>query len=172
MMAAASAAPAPRYSWQREPPRTAGITRRAIAFGVDAVIVFLLAWLLTFVIATFGALRIPDTATGGPAAGLLWIVSIFEAPIFLAYTTAFQHALGRTPGKLLLGLRVARADGQPMTLGDAFLRNLLCMLWFTPLAPAFILVDAWSLRTTELDQRLGDLAAGTVVLETSFAERL
>ena len=65
---------------------------------------------------------------------------------------------------------MARVDGGALTLGDAFLRNLLCMLWFTPLAPAFILLDAWSLRVTELDQRLGDLAAGTVVLES--AERL
>lgn len=166
---------ATRYSWQRDPPRTAGITRRALAFGADAVIVFTLAWTLTFVAATAGLLRIPDIEVLGqrsPAAGLLWIVSIFEAPLLLAYTTLFEAGIARTPGKLLIGLRVARIDGARLTLGDAFLRNLLRLLWVTPVGPIFVVLDAWSLRATELDQRLGDLAASTVVVDTRIEERL
>lgn len=163
------------YSWQRDPPRTASTTRRAIAFGIDAIIVFLLAWTFTFAIATAGLLRIPDSAILGqrsPAAGLLWIVSIFEGPLLLSYTTIFEATTARTPGKLLLGLRVARIDGAKASLGDSFLRNLLRLLWVTPLGPAFVVLDAWSLRVTELDQRLGDLAAGTVVLDERIQERL
>lgn len=155
------------YSWQREAPHTASTRRRAVAFGIDALIVFLLAWVFAFVAATTGILRIPDVDVLGqrsPVAGLLWVVSIFELPILLIYTTLFEGLGARTPGKLLTGLRVARLDGRPPTMGDAFLRNLLRLLWITPFGPAFIILDAWSIRITELDQRMGDLAAGTVVL--------
>lgn len=156
-----------RYSWERDVPRTASTTRRAVAFAIDAVAVFALAWTFSFFAASAGFLRIPDMPVGdirSPVLGLFWIVSIFELPILLAYTTLFEGYLGRTPGKLLTGLRVARLDGGLPTLADSFLRNLLRLLWVTPFGPAFILLDAWSLRVTELDQRLGDLAAGTVVV--------
>lgn len=148
-------------------PHTASTRRRAVAFAIDALIVFVLAWVFAFVAATAGLLRIPDVDVLGqilPVAGLLWVVSIFELPILLLYTTLFEGFGGRTPGKLLTGLRVARVDGHAPTLGDAFLRNLLRLLWVTPFGPAFIVLDAWSLRITELDQRMGDLAAGTVVV--------
>ncbi|HVM45697.1 MAG TPA: RDD family protein [Candidatus Thermoplasmatota archaeon] len=172
MEAAVAAAPdlAParrRYSWQREVPHTASTRRRAAAFAVDALVVFVLAWTFSFVAATANFLRIPDVDVLGqrsPVAGLLWVVSIFELPILLLYTTLFEGFGGRTPGKLLTGLRVARTDGAPATMGDAFLRNLLRLLWITPFGPAFVLLDWWSLRITELDQRMGDLAAGTVVV--------
>ena len=155
------------YSWQRGVPRTASTLARAFAFLVDALAVFALAWTVTLVAATAGLLRIPDIEVVGqrsPVAGLLWIVSLFELPLLLVYFTLFEGLSARTPGKRLVGLRVARVDGKAPTLADAFLRNLLRLLWVTPFGPAFILLDAWSLRATELDQRMGDLAAGTVVL--------
>ena len=155
------------YAWQRRVPHTASTRRRIVAFAIDSIIVFVLAWICAFVAQATGVLRIPDVEILGqtsPVAGLLWVVSIFELPILLVYTTLFEGYGARTPGKLLTGLRVARIDGDAPTLADAFLRNLLRLLWVTPFGVAFLLLDAWSLRITELDQRMGDLAAGTVVL--------
>jgi len=156
------------YTWERAVPRTASVRRRTVAFAIDALIVFTLAWIVTFIAASAQVLRIPDVVfldTRNPVAGLLWVVSIFELPILLLYTTLFEGVNARTPGKMLASLRVTRIDGQPPSLGEAFLRNLLRLLWVTPFGPAFILLDAWSLRVTELDQRMGDLAAGTIVIE-------
>lgn len=158
---------APAYAWARDVPRTASVARRAVAFGVDATIVFGLAWTLTFVLAALGVLRIPDVSLlGAPSTvgGLLWIVSIFEGPLLLAYFSILEGATGRTPGKMLAGLRVVRADGRPLDAFRAFVRNLLRLLWVTPAALVFVLVDGWMLHRTELDQRLGDLAAGTLVV--------
>jgi uncharacterized RDD family membrane protein YckC len=135
------------YHWNRGPPRTAGAGRRAAAFALDASAVFALAWTLS--------LRSMS----------LWTVSLVALPLLLVYFTLFEGFGGRTPGKMMLGLRVARLEGGPNDLFHSFLRNLLRLLWATPLAPAFILLDAWVLGRTELDQRLGDLAAGTVVLD-------
>lgn len=160
------------YAWDRPVPRTASRTRRAGAFAIDAAIVFGLAWVATFIAAALGVLRIPDIAVLGQtnrAAGLLWIVSIFELPLLLAYFTILEGLTGRTPGKLLLGLRVAMEDGTPTDTFHSFVRNLLRLLWVTPLGPIFVLVDAYALGRTELDQRMGDLAAGTIVLDERAA---
>lgn len=166
---ATAAPPLPAaYSWRGDLPRTASTARRTFAFALDCAIVFALAWTMTFLSATFGILRIPDVYILGNrslVAGLLWLVSIFELPLLLAYFTLFEGRIGRTPGKMIVGLRVQRVDGAKLRVFDGFLRNLLRLLWVTPLGPAFVIVDAWSLHTTELDQRMGDLAAGTIVVD-------
>lgn len=144
------------------------MSKRALAFVIDAAIIFLLAWVVTFILAASRGLSVPDVAFFGEnnqAAGLLWFVSIIELPLLLVYSTLLEAFTGRTPGKMIVGLRVARLDGAPSDLFHAFLRNLLRLLWVTPFGPAFVILDAWSLSTTELDQRLGDLAAGTVVID-------
>ncbi|HEX2021927.1 MAG TPA: RDD family protein [Candidatus Thermoplasmatota archaeon] len=160
--------PPSRYAWQRPPPATAGVGRRAAAFAIDAIVVLLATWIVTAAAASAGLLRIPDAEIAGvrnDATGLLWLVSLLEMPVLLLYHTALEAATGRTPGKLLLGLRVRAADGGRATLSDTFLRNLLRLLWVTPLGPAFIVLDWWALQSTELDQRLGDLAADAVVVD-------
>lgn len=155
------------YAFEQPVPRTGSAARRAVAFAVDAAIVFGLAWTLVFVLAAAGLLRIPDVAYRNVLngeLGLLWIVSVFEGPLLLAYFSILEGATGRTPGKMLAGLRVARADGSPPDAFRSFVRNLLRLLWITPVGPIFIALDAWALHRTELDQRVGDLAAGTIVV--------
>lgn len=164
--AATSLAPK-AYSWQRSLPRTAGVRRRAVALGFDLVLVFVITWTIAFAAETLGLLSVPDVVFMGQtnaALGLLWIVSIFELPILLVYFTLLEGAWGRTPGKLVTGIAVRHVDGSKPGLFDAFLRNLLRLLWVTPFGPAFILMDAWSLSATELDQRMGDLVSETVVV--------
>lgn len=160
------------YAHARGVPRTASVARRAFAFAVDAAIVFGLSWVLTFVLAALGVLRIPDIVLLGSlnrAAGLLWIVSIFELPLLLAYFTLLESTTGRTPGKMLAGLRVARVDGERVDAFQSFVRNLLRLLWVTPVGPVFFVIDAYVMRRSELDQRLGDVAVGTVVLDERAA---
>jgi uncharacterized RDD family membrane protein YckC len=76
------------------------------------------------------------------------------------------HALrsGQTPGKSLLQIRVMSADGYPPSLLALALRALvwpLDVLLFVPAPIGLMLMAA-----TEKHQRLGDLAAGTVVMRT------
>lgn len=162
--------PPAAYAWQAPPPRTAGFGRRAAALAVDAGVVFLAAWIAVAVAASAGLLRVPDCEIGGAQndeTGVLCLAGIVEAPILLAYGTLQEGFGGRTLGKLLLGLRVRRADGARVTMGDAFVRNLLRELWVTPVGPVFLVLDWWALQSTELDQRLGDLAVDSVVLDES-----
>ena len=68
---------------------------------------------------------------------------------------------GQTPGKKLMGLRVIRDDGTPVGWGDSALRNLLRTADFLPVGYALGLC---TMLVSGRFQRLGDLAAGTLVV--------
>ena len=86
------------------------------------------------------------------------IVMFIVAALFGALYTLFADGLegGQSIGKRVLGLRVvSMATGAPCTFGQSFLRNLLLMI----LGP----ID-WVFIFGERHQRLGDKAAGTIVV--------
>ena len=68
---------------------------------------------------------------------------------------------GRTVGKAMVGLRVVRTDGGPIGFGPAVVRGALGLLevWFTLGSLGFLVM-----LISRRDQRLGDMAAGTLVL--------
>lgn len=68
---------------------------------------------------------------------------------------------GRTPGKRWSGLRVVRAGGRPIGAGASAVRNVLRII---DILPGVYSIGLLSLAFTKRNQRLGDLAAGTLVL--------
>jgi uncharacterized RDD family membrane protein YckC len=64
---------------------------------------------------------------------------------------------GRTIGKRAMRLRVVKSNGQPARAGAILLRNVLRPVDMAFIGPALILL-------TRRHQRLGDLAAGTIVV--------
>ena len=110
--------------------RYGGFLRRLFAFFVDMAILCFVSLILFL----FGllALRLRDDAINlVPACStdlthgmgifvLLYLIASFLAG--MTYFTWFHGISGKTPGKMLLGLRVIQASGDPMTLGIAFLR--------------------------------------------------
>lgn len=85
------------------------------------------------------------------------------------YPVAFEVlAGGQTPGKRLLGLRVLRADGAPVGWSRSMVRSLLATVDFLPAGYAAGLVAMVLGRRC---QRLGDLAAGTVVVHAGAGPR-
>lgn len=68
---------------------------------------------------------------------------------------------GATPGKKAMKLRVFNGDGTPVGWGPSIVRNLLRQIDFLPFGYAAGLVSMFCNRRF---QRLGDLAAGTVVV--------
>jgi uncharacterized RDD family membrane protein YckC len=71
---------------------------------------------------------------------------------------------GQTPGKRVVGLRVLQENGVPVGWGGSVLRNLLRAVDFLPALYGFGLISMLSDRRF---RRLGDMAAGTVVVYVS-----
>jgi uncharacterized RDD family membrane protein YckC len=94
-----------------------------------------------------------------------WVLAAFIAVNFLLiwgyYTLfeAFWH--GQTPGKHIMKLRVIKDSGRQITLFEAMSRNLLRIVDYMP---GFYLVGVIAMLCTKRHQRLGDLAAGTIVV--------
>jgi uncharacterized RDD family membrane protein YckC len=95
--------------------------------------------------------------------------------IFLGYPVAMETLTrGRSLGKMALGLRVVRDDGGPIAFRQAFVRGLVGLVLEWPgllvggLGPAIgIFVAMFSAR----GKRIGDMAAGTVVLQERLPAR-
>ena len=101
-----------------------------------------------------------------------WVIAGFIALNFLLlwgyYTLfeAFWH--GQTPGKHIMKLRVIKDSGRQITLFEAMSRNLLRIIDYLP---AFYLAGVITMLCTKRNQRLGDLAAGTIVVHERSDEQ-
>jgi uncharacterized RDD family membrane protein YckC len=82
---------------------------------------------------------------------------------YLGYFFAFEALWSRTPGKYFQGLVVTNADGGRCGWRGALIRTLLRVVEANPLLlgglPAGVVILA-----SKRNQRLGDLAAGTLVV--------
>jgi uncharacterized RDD family membrane protein YckC len=129
--------------------RVAGPPVRMLAWGLDALL------------RTGGylALAIAFGLLGEVGQGLL-LVTIFLGEWF--YPVWFEvRRGGATPGKKRLGLVVLHDDGTPVGWSASVVRNLVRFADFLPLAYGFGLV---AMLVAPDFKRLGDLAAGTVVV--------
>ena len=82
--------------------------------------------------------------------------------IIFGYDVLFETlGNGRTIGKRAVGIRVVRAGGHPVGFLTSAVRNLLRVIDFLPAAYG---VGITSILVTTRNQRLGDIAAGTLVV--------
>jgi len=120
-----------------------------------------LAWVLDTLIrsALLIAIYIGFAVLGETGIGLMLIATFI---IEWFYPVLFEvYNAGVTPGKKALGLKVIHDDGTPIGWSRSLLRNLLRGADFFPMAYAAGLV---SMLCTRDFKRLGDLAAGTLVV--------
>jgi len=131
--------------------RLAGLGTRASAQLLDLII----ATGLMIVVVRILGFALP----GGIAELVIGVVVTFG---FLGYFSLFEGLWnGQTPGKKASSLRVRMVDGSPVSFSAALYRNLLRPADMLPIA---YLVGFVAMFTNEKSQRIGDLAAGTVVV--------
>ena len=131
------------------PLRPAGLMVRALAFSIDLGLRGLILGLLFIVLAFLGKLG------AGLGSILLFGVSWWYMVLFEVLNQ------GRSPGKQWMGLRVVQDDGTPIGWSASLLRNLLR---FVDLLPFGYFLGAISCLQHPSFKRLGDLAAGTLVI--------
>jgi uncharacterized RDD family membrane protein YckC len=127
----------------------AGVGSRFAAAIVD--------WMIQLSI--FIALYILLLRIGSSGAAIFAVASFL---LLFGYDVAFEVLnSGRTPGKRMNGLRVVRDGGRPITFTASTIRNLVRVV---DLLPGTYLVGAISIVVSSRNQRLGDIAAGTLVV--------
>jgi uncharacterized RDD family membrane protein YckC len=129
----------------------AGVGSRFIAALIDTSIQF--AALLGLSLLRAG---LPDNGV----VSAVFIVVAFV--LFTGYDISFETlASGRTPGKRVTGLRVVTAAGAPVRFTTSAIRNVLRVV---DILPGTYLIGIVTIVLTTRNQRLGDLAAGTLVV--------
>ena len=133
--------------------RLAGPVTRARAWFIDFALRFLVASSLPGLFQFFGKAGM----------GLSMIASFAT---WVLYPIVFEAMWGATPGKRLCNLVVVMGDGTPLTWPAAALRNVMRFADMLPVGYAFGL--ACMMMDSQF-RRLGDLAAGTVVVHREVA---
>ena len=128
--------------------RLAGPVVRAAAWAIDALIRSLLYLVLAIVLALFGGVGMA-----------LLLIGFFLIEWF--YPVVFELQNGATPGKRMMGILVIQDNGTPVTPAASVIRNLLRTADFLPFLYAAGLITMLINREFK---RLGDLAAGTLVV--------
>jgi uncharacterized membrane protein SpoIIM required for sporulation/uncharacterized RDD family membrane protein YckC len=137
----------------------AGVGSRMAAAILDTILLYL-SLLLLFLVGSQGVDVIGGAARGWFAAAVLLLLF----GLVWGYFAAFEAWNGgRTPGKQALGIRVVMDTGRPVTVGAAVVRNLVrlldCYFPLLPILPALLLMFI-----NKSNKRLGDMAAGTIVV--------
>jgi len=134
----------------------AGVVPRALAWSIDLLIRLLVLWIAAMAL-----------AFGGEAGHGIYFVVLFA--VLWLYPVLFElFWQGQTPGKRALSLRVLNTDGTPVGWVASMTRNLLRTVDMLPFA--YGIGSVCSLFDSR-SRRLGDLAAGTLVVHDSTAAR-
>ncbi|MBC7957888.1 MAG: RDD family protein, partial [Cytophagales bacterium] len=129
--------------------RPAGVAPRVLAYGID----------LCVRAGMFFGISMLALPFGGMGTALL-LVSYFLLEWF--YPVAFElMRAGASPGKRMFGLQVVMDSGLPVTPAASITRNLLRAADFFPFLYGF---GVTSMLLRRDFKRLGDLAAGTIVV--------
>jgi uncharacterized RDD family membrane protein YckC len=139
----------------------AGVGSRFVALLVDQFIQWsiVLAVALAIGLGASGA----DSDLGGTAGNLLaaLLILTFFFSMF-GYPVLFETlASGRTPGKRATGLRVVDVGGRPIGFRASAIRNVIRVV---DVLPGMYLVGIVAILASKKNQRLGDMAANTVVV--------
>lgn len=97
--------------------------------------------------------------------GPIWTAAILVFTVFAinwGYFTVFEtYRNGQTPGKKLVKIRVIKNSGRAITIFEAMIRNLVRVIDYLPTA---YLVGMIAMFIDSKNRRLGDMAAGTLVV--------
>lgn len=122
--------------------------KRICAFAIDAVLVLLLTW------AVLTVFEVSEMV----------LVGLMSGFSFFLYSAISEAAIGQTPGKILLRLKVKAEKGR-LTPAMAFVRSVPKFFWYL-----FPMIDALAGLAGEGDprQRLSDRVLGSTVAQAHY----
>ena len=147
----------------------AGLGTRFMALAIDMILQYILLFILfiTFVIMlVLAELDFLNDFSQWYIAIIIISISIVNGVYFIFFELLLK---GRTPGKVLLKLRVVRKDGRAADVPSILIRNLVRIIDFLPSMYAIGMITIFINKDC---RRLGDIAGGTVVIAERKSESL
>ncbi|MFK7990726.1 MAG: RDD family protein [Sandaracinaceae bacterium] len=138
----------------------AGVASRAIAWLIDVLVMGSVILFASQVVSALAG------SLGGLASALLLVV-VFVTQWWYGALLEWGWA-GQTIGKRVVGLRVLSDDGLPLSFAQSVIRNLVRVV---DLLPGLYFVGGVTALVETHGRRLGDLAAGTLVVRERAAPR-
>jgi uncharacterized RDD family membrane protein YckC len=146
----------------------AGLGSRFLALAIDQAIQIstLLAMFIGIVLAASRATitrhAAPPVTDRVAESILIALIVVVVFAVLFGYFIVFEAAWnGQTPGKKIVGIRVVRDGGYPIDFGASLIRNLIRV---GEQLIGYYLLAAISALISPENKRLGDLAAGTIVV--------
>ncbi len=135
----------------------AGIGSRFLAAIIDTALILIAEGLVLYVFGlAVGVITLADSI-------LTAIAALLGFAILWGYYIIFELLWnGQSPGKRMIGLRTVREGGRPITFVSAAIRNFIRIVDFMPV---FYGIGVLVMFIDRRARRLGDLAAGTLVVK-------
>jgi uncharacterized RDD family membrane protein YckC len=161
----------------QKPTKVVG--RRVVAYIIDSLIIAAIAavsWYLLTKNVSPGKCIGGGVEINGKCRGFtadqsshrtIWFLVIALASI--GFLVVMQGLTGRTPGKAIVGIRVIKGDGQAPGILRVIARELL---WIIDGLPGANLVGFITAMVSKNNQRVGDMVAGTYVVDRNFTGAL
>jgi uncharacterized membrane protein SpoIIM required for sporulation/uncharacterized RDD family membrane protein YckC len=147
----------------------AGVGSRAYAALIDYTICFIIVLAADIGISVFFA-KAGGLMRSASASLALSVIVLVQFAVLWGYYVLFEAlADGRTPGKRLQRLRVVRDGGYSVTFGASAVRNLMRIVDMQPVLVYG--VGMISVLLSKSGKRLGDMAAGTIVVKEDLVRQ-
>ncbi|MCA9816528.1 MAG: RDD family protein [Candidatus Obscuribacterales bacterium] len=148
----------------------AGIGNRILAYLIDMTIVAMILLLLgmmdmaIYLAATY--FKLPTEAKETLVMTISVVAIFVSFFLFFGYHIFFEGTWqGQSPGKRLAGIRVIENNGQPVSWSSVFIRNIVRVF-----DNGMMLIGLLTMLINKNEKRLGDLAAGTLVIRERKSE--
>lgn len=147
----------------------AGLGTRFLAGTFDFCIL-LIAWGLLFAVGALVTPLVAEMDRMGAQSAAMALSGAASAITWIYFLVLECVMAGQTPGKRLMRIRVVSVDGGSAPVGALLVRNLLRVVDMLPGVGLHMVAGLLMFATPRL-QRLGDLAAGTVVVRERLGGR-
>ncbi|WP_062357166.1 RDD family protein [Pseudoxanthomonas mexicana] len=159
----------------------AGLWKRFAASFIDSIVTTVISYALMIPLMLIGVGVMGAGGSDNPfatGAGVASMLAIYPI-LFLAPCIYFgwmqSSSLQASLGKLAVGIKVARTDGQRMSFWRGFLRSLGYLVFTMVTCGLGVLISGLMVAFTERKQALHDMLCDTLVVDkwafTSFPER-
>lgn len=139
---------------------------RAFAFIIDycirSIVVLTFVWVVLMLVSYDLAFNLESLESMIKGDTVFFFVFLPAMMFFFLYHPVLEFLMnGRTPGKLVAGIRIVHLDGSLPTIGPILIRNVFRLL---DSLPGLYLVGLVAVYYTRNSVRVGDLAANTVLV--------